>query len=179
MKLVSAIIFNTGTDILPEIVEFINLHNGIHTSEIEMVYLNNCYDDFFDDIYRLGPIPEYDMNLKKDFVKKQKYPQVAYILSIIFAELTEVYSERKNKNVYVESELLKKEIRDRFKKHIDGYFHDILYHSSDCDEEQAYLIQLISTYKNNCGYEQLSVNEDSKGKVKKLEYRPKRNLNQE
>ncbi len=177
MKLVSAIVFNTGTDILPEIVEFINLHDGIYISAIEMVYLNNCYDDFFDDIYRLGPIPEYDMNLKKDFVKKQKYSQVAYILSIIFAELNEVYSERKGKNVYVESERLKKEIRDRFKTSIDGYFHDILYHSSDCEEEQAYLIQLINTYKDNYGYEQLSINGDDKGKVKKIEYRPKRNFN--
>lgn len=177
MKLVNAIVFNTGTDILPEIVQFINLHGGVYISEIGMVYLNHHYDDFLDNIYRLGPIPEHDMNLKKDFVKKQEYPQVAYILSIIFTELNEIYSERKDKNVYIESEELKKEIRERFKNSIDGYFHDILYHSSDCDEEQAYLSQLIKAYKDTYGYEQLSIREDGKGKVKKFEYRAKRDSN--
>lgn len=169
MKTINAIIFNTGVYILTDIVNFINSHDGIKVHRIEILYLNNCYDTFLDDIYKLGPIPEYDINLKKTFVKKANYPQIAFLLSINFSTLNEKYSYRKKKKIYVESETLKKEVRDKFKDYVDGYFHDILYHSSDCDEEQAYLNQVINYYKCAYGYDEIINIENNESKVKKIE----------
>ena len=107
MNNIYGFIFNSGTLILSDIIEYIKSQHNVNIEELTIMNLKDDYPKFFEDIYKLGPIPNYDLKLKQNFVTKQNSLPLVYIVSISFDSLTEVFCERKNKNIYSEPEILK------------------------------------------------------------------------
>ena len=129
------IFYNTAELFLKKLIDYINEFNNFKVMSLTALYLDDKYSKFIEDIYKEGWIPEEDLKLKQEFVKENKRTSKAYILEVECKDLTQ--------------ENLKRNIRQKYKLNVPNYFHDILVHAPDDENENQYLINLINSYKEN------------------------------
>ncbi len=143
------IFYNTAEPSLRVIRDFITEKCDYKIRSLTALYLGDKYSAFIEDIYKEGWIPKEDLTKKQNFVKENGRHLNAYIFEVELDNVTEVYDERKKRKVYAEAENLKRTLRQAFKGNVPRYFHDILVHSPDCEQENTYINNLIQEYKDN------------------------------
>lgn len=148
------ILFNSAELFLKDLISKIN--DSVNTSVVSLASLNlgENYKQFIEDIYKKGPIPQGALRDKQNFVVSNGRSLKVYILCVDFKSVTSVYHEKKEKYVYTEVEELKRLIRAEFKNRVPNYFHDILIHSPDCEEESEYINKLLIEYRQKCNFKE-------------------------
>lgn len=144
------ILWNTVFDLKDNIMEDINKYGEIiNAYEID---LGNQYMEFVKNIYECDKIAEWKVCLKLAYMLQSSSTKLV-ILFIKIDDTKKEYNERKNKEVIVNIENLKTDIRDKYSKQIKNYFFDNIFHMTDDKEELEKTLLVLNDWfdkeKNN------------------------------
>ena len=122
-----------------------NNHEVISSKQIDF---GKDFDSIVREIYQIDNIEEWKLNKKINSMKNSSNDTSVMVIKL---DLFGTKFRRKTKfpdcEISLESEAIKKKIRDKYKDKIDKYFYDIIIHMSDNYDHVNHINQTFKRYK--------------------------------
>ena len=159
------ILWNSMQEHLEDAVEDIASYGEILS--LFSLDLGNNYENFVRDIYAQDDIAEWKVNKKVETMFECSDSSKVTIV-FINIETSEIkYHSLKKRNVFVNLENMKTEIRKKYSEIVECYFFDNIFHVTDDEKEYEVDLAVIKNYCNSVAKEDITALSNEYTKVLK------------
>ena len=140
------ILWNSTDKITIDVLKDISSYGEI--SDVFSMNLGDEYENFVRDIYKQDEIAEWKVDKKIETMFKCSDARKVTVVTINIETSEIAYHSLKKRNVFVNLENMKTEIRKKYSQLVDYYFFDNIFHVTDDNKEYISDLMVVKNYIN-------------------------------